>query len=113
MTNRFLLVILPLDEAPAAFVAGSLQAGGMELHVKGLTTGLARSASGEAADKLLLPHLQAHDPGRRSPELLEHSGQGFGLRHGSGEPVEEIPLPAIGFAQAIADDADHDLLRDP
>jgi hypothetical protein len=52
-----------LDEIPAALVTDAANPGGMKLHMKGFSTGLARSPSGEATDQFLLCYVEAHSGG--------------------------------------------------
>ena len=102
--HRLGLIVIPLDQRRAAALAvrPPVQAG----DVIGAAARGADPASGKAVDQLFVADVNVHhgvDVGK--------AGKRLRLRHGAGEAVEHVALPAILLREPLADDVNDDGIR--
>src|SRR5256712_9707513 len=100
-----------LHQRSAALVADPLPFGRIMLDVIDRLARGATAAPREAADDLLMRHLEAdHMIEPRGAGLFEHPVQRFGLRHCPGKPIEDIPSHARWARQFFPDESDDHLI---
>lgn len=99
-----LYVILAVDEA-----VGDLSRWGVELEVVDLTGGGVAAAVDDALLEDMLRDINVDEDVRGDT----HLGQRLGLLASAGEAIEDpATLESIGLGEAVANDRDHDVIRD-
>ena len=78
-SDGLFLVVLALDNLTTAFIAHPLDVRGAEGHMVGLLAILTGPSPGEAANELIVAHLNIHDMVDRASRLPQGLGEGVGL----------------------------------
>src|SRR3954453_14215785 len=110
--DRLRLVVVALDELGAVLVADALTLGRVELDVVGVPVLRAGAPAGQAADDLLVGHVDEQDRGQLAPDLLQRLGQGVGLGDLPREAVEQEAVLGLGAVQGLQDHADDEPVGD-
>src|SRR5690606_5583729 len=106
--DGFFAVVVALHQGFACDVIDVGGLGRVEGDVIAAAAGRMDAASAHALDDVLVRHHDFDDEVQGDTGFL----QGVGLRNGAGEAVEQITVLAIGLLQAVAHQADDDVIGD-
>ena len=108
LQDGLFLVVVALDQRLAGDVVLALDLGRIELDVIGAAGGDVHATTAHAGDDLAVRHVDFEHVVDRHAGILH----GLGLRNGARETVEHVAALAVGFLEAILDQADDDVVAD-
>lgn len=108
MAHGFLAVVVALHQRFARDVVHAFGLGRIEAYVVAAAAGRVHAAFAHAFDDVAFRHFDLDHVIQRDAGALER----VGLRDGARETVEQVAVGAIGLGQAIAHQADDQVVRD-
>src|SRR5712691_11200574 len=108
LPDRFLLVVVSLDQRLAGEVILAGHLGRIELDMVDAPRARMHPAPAHALDDLVLVHVDLEN----EVQLDARTAHRLRLRDGAGKTVEQVPVPAIDMLQSLLDQTDDDVIRD-